>query len=87
MGSGVAAALGNIYHESAEKYATDPAHFDYRLEEVTRYVRLNWPRVNGDADPVPQFDEEDIAPQLCEWHRLGAPSQCIDSPHTQFGSE
>ena len=87
MGSGVATALGSIFNEHPEKYATGPEHFDCRLEQVTTYVRNQWPRINGTADPVPGFDEEDIAPQLCEWHRLGKPSQCIDSPHTQFGFE
>ena len=74
MGTGVGTALGCIFNESLAQYNSNPGLFDSRLEEVTRYVREQWQRVNGNLDPPPQFDEEDIAPQLCEWHRLGGPS-------------
>ena len=87
MGRGVSIALADVFKENAETYSQHPEQFDSRLEEVTRYVAQQWHRVNGEEDPVPKFDEEDIAPQLCEWHRLGKPSQCIDSPHVQFRSE
>ena len=87
MGSGVGIALGDIFEERPAQYDSDLELFDARLEQVTRYVRENWARVNDNGDSPPEFDEEDIAPQLCEWHRLGGPSECIDSPHTQFGRE
>ena len=58
-----------------------------RLTEVTDYVRREWRRLNGVGSDVPDFDEEDIAPQLCEWHRLGKKAECENSPRTQFGRE
>ena len=87
MGSGISIALADVFKENAETYSKHPEQFDSRLEEVTRYVAQQWHRVNGEEDPVPKFDEEDIAPKLCEWHRLGKPSQCIDSPHVPFRAE
>ena len=87
MGSGVGIALGEIFEERPAQYDSDLELFDARLEQVTRYVRENWARLNDNGDSPPEFDEEDIAPQLCEWNRLGGPSECIDSPHTQFGRE
>ena len=87
MGSGVGIALGEIFEERPAQYDSDLELFDARLEQVTRYVRENWARLNDNGDAPPEFDEEDIAPQLCEWNRLGGPSECIDSPHTQFGRE
>ena len=87
MGSVVGMALGAIFNESLAQHNSDPQLFDSRLEEVTHYVRNQWFRVNGNLDAVPDFDEEDIAPQLCEWHRLGGPLECLDSPRTQFCKE
>ena len=87
MGTGVGTASGCIFNESLAQHNSNPELFDSRLEEVTRYVREQWQRVNGNLDPPPQFDEEDIAPQLCEWHRIGGPSECLDSSHSQFGKE
>ena len=87
MGTGVGTALGIIFNESPAEYNGDHPLFDSWLEEVTRHMRDQWFRVNGNLDAMPDFDEEDIAPQLCEWHRLGGPSECLDSPHTQFGKE
>ena len=79
--------MGCIFNESLAQYNSDPELFDARLEQVTRYVREHWERVNGNVDSPPKLDEEDIAPQLCEWHRLGGPSECLDSPDTQFCKE
>ena len=87
MGSGVGTALGHTFNENPAVYDRDPQLFDSRFEEVNHYVLNQWFRVNGNLDAVPDFDEEDIAPQLCEWHRLGGPSECLDSPHIQIGKE
>ena len=54
---------------------------------MTLYVHRQWHRVNGVGSDLPDFDEEDIAPQLCEWHRMGMNAECANSPHTQFGKD
>ena len=86
MGSGVEHALAALFAEDVARYQEDGEYFDDRLLEVTNYAQKHWKRLFGDKAAYRDFDEEDIAPQLCEWHRMGGPADCVDSPHVQFGS-